>query len=102
MQKKMINHGIIVTAILIAVFVTAAFTGVKSDKDTSKAPLATSIAQIDHANNSGGRMIAENTVPMAATPFGHTDTSSILIVAVAFSAIMSGIVIYEEYKDSRA
>ncbi len=102
MQKKMITHGIIITAILIAVFVTAALTGVKADKDASKAPLATSIAQIDHANNNGGRLIAENTVPMAATPFGHANTSSILIVVVAFSAIMSGIVIYEEYKDNRA
>ena len=102
MNRKMIIHGIMITAIVIATFIAAALTPARTYAKTSEASAVANIAKIDYENRTlrqDSRMIADNEVPLAAAPFESTMNMSMGLLILSVSAIMAGIVIFEEIKD---
>jgi len=105
MNKKMITHGLMITAILVAVFVSAAFTSEHKAKNTTESYRITNIAKVDFENNTlgtGNNMIAENNIPLASAPSSIVANASVLWIIISVSALIIGIVIYEDYKDKRS
>ena len=104
MNKKTISHGLMITAIVIAAFIAAAFTPVKAYAKTSGDSPVQNIAKIDYENRTlraGGTKIEDNEIPLAAVPYEDDSNMSIIRIIVAVSAVMSGIVIFEDLKDRR-
>ena len=101
MSKKMITHGLVITAFVIAAFVAAAFTPSKTYAKTSEGPAVINIAKIDHENrtlHADSTVIADNEVPLAATPYEGGMNAAVCWAVVAASAIITGIVIFEDIK----
>lgn len=101
MNKKKINHGLMITAILVAVFVAAALTPAKNTTDTDNAAIA-SINLENEADETGIKMIADNDIPLASAPYesGMNLTAGLILVSLA--AIMSGIVFFEDTREKRS
>ena len=97
MRRKMITHGLVITAIMIMVFIAAALTPASS-YNNSKATTPINLAKVDF----GGKMIADNEIPMAQTPSEKDNKSTLWIVVIAAAAVMSSVVIFEEIKDKRS
>ena len=100
MNRKMITHGLVITAVVFSIFVLAALTPVRSYTKTSDSLAAVSIAKIDHSMVSGTdiRMISDKEIPLAETPIEGVNVS-LWLIFVSVAAVMSGVVIYKDYKD---
>lgn len=101
MNKKKINHGLIITAILVAVFSAAALTPAKNTADADT-PAVASINIENEAGETGIKMIADNDIPLASSPYesGMDLTAGLILVSLA--AIMSGIVFWEDTREKRS
>ncbi|MBO4890744.1 MAG: hypothetical protein J5574_07105 [Lachnospiraceae bacterium] len=104
MNKRIITHGFIISAIVIAAFIAAAFTPVETYAKTSDTGVIQNLARIDHENGmnrSSVKMIPDNNVPLAAVPSEAGINMTLIRIIVAASAIMSGIVIYTDLRDKK-
>ena len=102
MDKRKITHGLLVIAIVVSVFIAAAFTPVDTYTATSETVTVTNLAKVDFENRtlaSDRKMIADNQVPLAATPFETGNNYSLWIIALGVVAVITGVVIYEGYLD---
>ena len=102
MNRKMIIHGIMITAIVIATFVAAALTPADTYAKTSEVAAVANIAKIDFDNRTlraGGTVISDNEVPLAAVPFETDMNKAMGYIIISASAIMAAIVIIEGIKD---
>ena len=85
MDKRKITHGLMVIAIVVSVFIAAAFTPIDTYTATSEKATVTNLAKVDFENRmvaSDRKMIADNEVPLAALfhPF--------FIFIFSFSSVM--------------
>ena len=102
MDKRKITHGLMVIAIVVSVFIAAAFTPIDTYTATSEKATVTNLAKVDFENRmvaSDRKMIADNEVPLAATPFDKGNNYSLWIVVLGVVIVITGVVIYEEYLD---
>ena len=102
MNKKKITHGIIITAIIAAVFVAAALTPAVKEAKASEPSAVINLAKVDFENKipaTGTKMIADNDIPLAATPFESNAGSSLEIVLIMASVLLTGILGFEVYRD---
>ena len=98
------THGLMITAIVAAIFIAAALTPAKTYTEKSETSESVNITNTDHESTVSGtgiRMISDKDVPLAATPVRAGVSSSLWLIVVAVSAVMTGIVIYEECKDGK-
>lgn len=105
MNRKALTHGIMIAAIVVAAFVAAALTPVRShtDKATGLAlGKITEAYEINHASEETVTMISDNEIPLAASPAEAGLNMNLGWIIVSVSAVMSGIVIYEDIKDRRS
>lgn len=105
MNRKMLRHGLMIAAIVIAVFAAAALTPAKTYAETTGSVTVANLAKIDYENRArlaGVTMIADNEIPLAAAPSEKGFNLTLWLIVVSVSAIMSGIVIFEEYMDKRS
>ncbi len=105
MNKKMMIHGITIIAIMMAIFAAAAFTPAKADAHMTGTAAAMNLVRTDIENRvaeADGRMIADTELPLSATPFENDSKSSAMVIVLTVSAVITGIVIIEEFKDKRA
>ena len=71
MNKKMIIHGLTIAAVIIATFIAAALTPVKTYAKTPGTSAVKNIAKVDFENRTlktETKMIADNEIPLAAEP----------------------------------
>ena len=102
MNKKIMTHVLVITAILVSVFIAAALTGAKTYNKTESPAVTANLAKVDFENSlvrEGGRMIADSEIPLANTPFA-ANTSSVWIIVIAAAAVLTGLVIFEECRDN--
>ena len=102
MDKRKITHGLLVIAIVVSVFIAAAFTPIDTYTATSEKTTVTNLAKVDFENRtlaSDRKMIADNEIPLAATPFDRGNNYSLWIIVLGVVVVITGIVIYEEYLD---
>ena len=102
MNKKMTVHILMITLIMIATFIAAALTPVRTYAKTSEASAVKNIAKIDFENKANrveSKAIIDNEIPMAAMPFEADMNKSLGMIIISVSAIMAGIVIIEDIKD---
>lgn len=93
MNRKSITHGLKITAIIIAAFVAASLTPARSfakTADIENRPVATT-----------GKVIIDNEMPLAAEPSGTDVRMTLGWIIIAAAAVMTGIVIVEDFKDRR-
>ena len=105
MNRKMMIHGITIIAIMIAVFAAAAFTPAKADTHTTGTAAAMNLVKADIASrvaDADGRMIADTEIPLSAAPFETDGKSSAMMIVLTAAAVITGIVIIEEFRDKRA
>ena len=98
MNRKLISHGLKITVIIMAAFAAAALTPSRSFAKTSEASAITA----DHENtapDTGAKMIADSDIPLAATPAGTDNYMKYGWLIISVSAIMTGIVIFDDLKD---
>lgn len=96
MNKKIRNHAILIAAIVMAAFIAAAFTPARTYAKTAQSAGVTNIAKVDYENRtlpSGGKMIADNEVPLAASPSSNDFNMTVWCVLVTVSVITSGVAI---------
>ena len=102
MNKKIITHGIIITAIIAAVFVAAALTPAVKEAQAAEPSAIINLAKVDFENKipvAGTKMIADNDIPLAATPFESSTGNSLELVLVMVSVLLTGILGFEVYRD---
>ena len=102
MNKKIITHGIIITAIIAAVFVAAALTPTVKEAKAAEPSVIKNLAKVDFENKipvSGTIMIADNDIPLAATPFESSSINPFELVFVLVSVLLIGILGFEVYRD---
>lgn len=102
MNKKVLVHGLMIVTIVAATFIMAALTPNKTYANTNHAGVVANIAKVDYDNRTvyaKEKKIADNEIPLAAFPSEAGANMTIGWIIVAVSAVMSGIVIYEERKD---
>ncbi len=102
MDKRKITHGLLVIAIVVSVFIAAAFTPVDTYKATGETVTVTNLAKVDFENRtmaSDIKMIADNDIPLATTPFETGNHYSLWIIALGVVIVITGVVIYEGYLD---
>ncbi len=102
-MSRKLTHGLMITVILIAVFFAAALTPAKADATSSKGSVAANLAKVDFESRTlgtEGRMIADNDIPLASTPF-ESDNASMVMIVIAIAALATGIVIIEECTDRK-
>ena len=102
MNKKILTHGLIITAIVVSVFIAASLTADKTYAQTSKTSAVINIAKVDFENrslHSDSRMIADNEIPLAEVPSQNDINIPLWFLIVGVSALMTGFVIYEDLKD---
>lgn len=101
MNQKAIIHGITVAAIVMAAFVAA----VLSPARTYAADMQTgvvNIAKVDHESrtlHADSRMITDNRIPLAESPYSADTSIPLGWLIVAGSALLTTFVIYEDLKD---
>ena len=102
MNKKVLVHGLMIITIVIATFIVAALTPDKTYANTGRDTVVANIAKVDYDNRTvyaKEKKIADNEIPLAAFPSEAGANMTVGWIIVAASALMSGIVIYEERKD---
>ena len=105
MNKKMISHGLTITAILIAVFIAAALANRGTYSQRTETSAVINLAKVDFENRTAGkglRMIADNEIPMASEPFESGVNVSLWLIVVSTAAVMTGIVICVECSDKKS
>ncbi|MCR5687784.1 MAG: hypothetical protein K6G58_07180 [Lachnospiraceae bacterium] len=104
-SRKALIHGLIVTAVMITVFVTAALTPARANAQTSEVSAAMDLVRTDIESRTDGQSVAYipgNEVPLAAAPDKGGFNVSLWLIVVAVSAAVTGTVIYEDYKDKKS
>ena len=102
MNKKIISHGIMITAIVAFVFIAAALSSSNTHADTQK---SSSVINMERSTDdkaevtSGVKMIPDNEVPLAATPSMPGMNIPLAILILSAAAGITGVVIYEDVKD---
>ena len=101
MNKKMIRHGLMIAAIVIATFVVAALTPANTSAKANTAAVVTNIAKVDFENRTlyaDATRIADNEVPLAAMPEETGLNMTWWWILVSVSVATTGVVIYESRK----
>ncbi len=102
MNTKKINHGIIITAILVAIFVAAALTPVKANTKADAPKGTINLAKVDFESRTlpaGSKVIADTQVPLAAAPLTNMNADSpVWLIVMTIGAVFTGIVIFEKRK----
>ena len=104
MKKRMIPHGLMIAAIIIAAFVAAALTPADTYAKKTENPAISNIARVDFeykTSDTDSKTIPDYEIPLAAAPSASSANMLIGWLVVAVTAIISGVVIYEDYKDNR-
>ena len=97
MNKKNFTHGIIITAILVAVFVAAAITPADTNVKESQASVIENGASATYST-----MIADNEVPLASSPYESGFNVPLWIAIITVSAVLTSVAIYEDCREKRA
>ncbi len=97
-MNRKTTHGLMITAILVAVFIAAALTPVKSYK--KNAPAGAPVTVASAVLSDGSVMITDNEVPLAETPFETDINMTAWLIVVTIAAVISGVVIYVDCKTS--
>ena len=88
-MKKMLTHGLMITAIVSAIFVAALLTPAKSHAKAQEQSAVVNIAKVDF----------ENQIPLAAEPADTGVNMPLWWTIVSVSAVMTGLVIYMDCRD---
>ena len=88
-MKKMLTHGLMITAIVSAIFVAALLTPAKTDTQVQEKSAVVNIAKVD----------LENEIPLAAAPVDTGINMPLWWAIVSVSAVMTGLVIYMDCRD---
>ena len=93
MNKKNILSKFVIMTIVLAVFIAAALTPART---SAASAAAAAVAVEDNTSGSGIRAIPDNQIPLAQAPFMADLNITLWLIVVAVSALITGIVIFED------
>ncbi len=105
MNRKVLVHAIMIAAVVVATFVAAALTPANTFAKTSASSAVINIAKVDFESRTlhvDRRVIADSEMPLAQAPSNAGTGMNVEWIIVAASAVVTGIIIYIDRKDTKA